>query len=408
MRPLPFLAPGRGAFVLVPLLTTLLSACGEEWRPGTYVGGMRVLAIRADPPELAPGAVARLSSVVVAPSAAQKTLIWLACDPDPSQLDQSECAKYATLEEAADLGDVSSLPEGVKPLGFGTEAVYQAPANLFAQVASDDPRRTRGVLTVVLMMAVAAPLPATPEELQALMEKVRSGEIPSLLSIKRIRISEESVHNENPVLESVRLGDEVLTGSGARPTKVRPGQLYTLVGNAAEGSAERFQQLDPFGNLVEKDEPLLVSWFSTAGLFSVTRTPAGDDSQRFIVPQPFDEPPAGGRVTLYAVLRDGRGGVDWLQRGLFVCDPFREAPTIVSVEPASGPPQTTVALRGERLDDVIDVALGTGYLSSVRWDPDLEALVGTVASDAAPGPTKLVVRGKGCRPDPEAAFEVTQ
>ncbi|HCF62181.1 MAG TPA: hypothetical protein DFS52_29845, partial [Myxococcales bacterium] len=146
--------------------------------------------------------------------------------------------------------------------------------------------------------------------------------------------------------------------------------------------------------------------FSTLGDFEVPRTLAGDDSQRFTIPWPFDSLPADRRGTMFLVLRDGRGGASWARRGLFICDPFLDPPTIAAVEPPLVPPSGKVTIRGENLAHVIDVKLGTGWLANVRSDAAGGKLTGVVPSGTAPGPQPLVVRGKGCRDDPATVYEV--
>ncbi len=400
------------AVLLSLVLFGLLPACGETWRPVTFVEGMRVLGVQAEPPDLNPGASTRLSALVYDPAAPTRKnlLLWVACDPDPLKLDQPLCAKYESLTNPAGLiAESGELPEGVHFVGLGEEASYSAPQDLFAPLPADSVHRTRGLVAIVILMAIATEPPAVfpppEEEMLDLMIKVKLRQIPSVLSIKRIRITEESALNSNPAIEGARFDGE-LWGPGLRPVKLRPGRSYVLSGEAAAGAAERYTALDPDLRPVEKDEHLTFSWFSTLGDFDAPRTLAGDDSQRFTIAWPFDELPADRRGTMFLVLRDGRGGASWARRGLFVCDPFLEPPTIAEVEPPLVPPSGKVTIRGGNLAQVIDVKLGTGWLANVSYDAEEEKLTGVVPSETEPGPQSLVVRGKSCRDDPAVSYEV--
>lgn len=403
----------KGIAILSAALGALWS-CGQSWRPVTYLEGLRVLAVRAEPADLNPGGLTTLNALVVDPSAParQNTLLWLACDPDPAALDQPLCAKFTTFSDPAELvGAGGSLPEGVRFVGLGEEGLYRAPAELFAPLPADSPHRRRGLVAVVLLIAIGAPppesFPPTELELAELMEKVRTKQVASVLAIKRLRISEDPALNSNPEIAGIRFDGE-LWGPGLRPVKLRPGQDHEVIGEAAEGAAEHYLTLDADDQPAEGDERLIFSWFSTFGDFEAARSPAGEALQSFGVPWPFDELPADRRGAIHAVLRDGRGGASWIKRGFFVCDPNLAPPAIAAVEPAGAPPASTVSIRGTGLDRVIDVRLGAGWLADVRYDAAGGALTGIVPSDTPAGPALLTVRGEGCGQDPAVEYSVGQ
>ncbi|MFZ4735881.1 MAG: hypothetical protein ACOYM9_08055 [Bradymonadia bacterium] len=88
-----------------------------------------------------------------------------------------------------------------------------------------------------------------------------------------------------------------------------PGDCAPLLGC---GGAERYLLLDPTtGEVTEREERLRVSWWSTGGRFGAPRT--GPESDRAESQDTFEAPDASGLYTLWVVLRDERGGVDWRQ-----------------------------------------------------------------------------------------------
>jgi hypothetical protein len=407
---MPLSNPSLRRIAAAPLLLAALS-CGETFQPATRIAGLRVLSIRASPPDLSPGESATLTALVVDPRAPSRanTFLWLACDPDPRALEQPSCAKYETLQDPAALLRAGKLPTGVRLLGAGNGIRFSAPDKLFEHVAADDLNRRRGVFSLVLLLALGAPPPAdlSAEELTSLFLKVQKKEVDAVIAVKRIRIAEDAAYNKNPTIKAVKIGEEVWP-AGLRPAKVRPGEALPLVGLAEEGSVEHFTQIDAQGQSLEKDEKLIFSWFVTTGELATQRTPAEEaEDQTLVAPFLFSSVPASRRGTMYAVLRDGRGGADWMVRGLFICDPNLPAALLSSVSPGRGPPGTQVTLKGEGLSDALDVRAGSGFLTGA-YDPAVGAFVGTIPLDAPAGPMSLAVRGASCRADPESVFEVVR
>jgi hypothetical protein len=91
----------------------------------------------------------------------------------------------------------------------------------------------------------------------------------------------------------------------------------------APGAEERYQTVESTlqGNdlvVVDHTEETVASWFATAGEFGAEQTTAQrtrtlDNS--FTAPT---TPPPDGRISLYLVVRDQRGGVGWTSVELVV------------------------------------------------------------------------------------------
>jgi len=408
----PRQAPPRLLLPFLALFAGLSPGCTQPWRPVTWLEGLRVLAIRAEPPDLAPGEQTALTALVVDPRSPtrESTLLWLSCDPDPLALDQPTCAQFATLQEADELVAGATLPEGVKPLGLGATVLYQAPADVFGHLAADDLRRRRGVIAMVVLVAVAEAPPAgipTEDDVKALLKRVQDQLVDSVLAVKRLRISEDQPLNLNPQIQGIRFGEE-LWGPGVHPIKLRPGTTADVVGVAVDGSAQHFVQIDPDGQSIEKDEKLFFSWFSTAGSFEASRSEEGLAYQTFTPPNLFDAMPPDRSATLWVVMRDGRGGVDWQPRSAFFCDPFLAAARVDAISPASGPTATIVTLRGAGLEGVLDVQVGAAWLANLHYQAGTDVLTGFISSETPAGTQQVTVRGKSCLPDSQTSFEVTR
>jgi hypothetical protein len=179
-----------------------------------------------------------------------------------------------------------------------------------------------------------------------------------------------------------------------------------MTGFAAPGSSETFLGADVDGVVGDRQERLTVSWFSTLGELDQVRTDEGDPRQRFRMPEPFEALPASRTGGLYLVMRDGRGGADFLSRPLLVCEPLAPAPTLDAVEPATASPGAQVVIRGAGLADALDVRLGDRFLEG-GFDPSTGSWVATIPGDATAGSSALTVRGRQCAADPHISLQVT-
>ncbi|MEW5738794.1 MAG: hypothetical protein AB1938_07695 [Myxococcota bacterium] len=359
---------------LLPLL-----GCDFGFRPETLVENMRLLGVRADPADLAPGETARLEALVLDPSrpGQKSSVLWLGCAPDPFNLNRSACSDMETLTNAADFfsggarPDGGMLPEGVSLIGFNENAAYAARADVFAALPPGDPGRITGTVGQALLFAVAEDVPpdATEEELQAVFGRVADGGTRAMTALFRVRISESPERNTNPALSSFSVAREPWP-RGAHVT-VLPGEPVELDADAPDSAFERFTNPTPTG-VEEKTERILVAWYSTSGRFTEPRTALREQVKTvFTAPGGEDEddpvPPSRTGV-IYLVLRDTRGGQSWTEAPFFVCDPARPAPSITSVDwPVTQ--ADPVVLHGARLEEVLDVIVDDAALEGGAYSP---------------------------------------
>src|SRR5690606_33453129 len=114
---------------LVFLLALAVSAaCSDKeevvLHPASLVDKLRVLAIKAEPPEAAPGQMVSLTALVADPLESIRNTghLWVMCDPSVDGELGNACAQTDTLRSF----DIEALPEGVNvfPLFFNF-AFYQ-------------------------------------------------------------------------------------------------------------------------------------------------------------------------------------------------------------------------------------------------------------------------------------------
>lgn len=380
----------------------LLSACDEEFKPETEVAGLRVLGLRASPAELAPGQTAALSALVVDPTrpGQKNTLLWIGCDPDPLDLGRSACSDTSVLGDPTKLvpaGDETpQLPPGVSVIGFNDQAAYTVPADLFAQLAATDARRKTGTVGQVLLFAIGAEVnPLAPrEELDAILDKVRNREIPSVITLFRLRVSEDLPPNANPELGALLANGEPLApGATLRLASDKPTPLELT---APDPAFETYTQVAPDGTVETKTEQLISAWYSTSGRFEPERVVLRTGTPLEFRPpdgtklQPF---PENRRGTLWAVVRDTRGAQSWKEVPFYLCDERLPAPKVTSIETQS---EGLVVLHGENLSSVLDVVIGGRALERGAYSPVRGTYEALLPTGTPSGEYEVVVRGKHC------------
>lgn len=230
------------------LALVALAGCGEPLEKQSEVTKLRLLAVAADPPSAPPGEALALSALWSDPFGGVPDFTWTSCPAEPTEPDR------CTEEESA-------IDEG------------------------------RGLDEIFFLM------PDVPALLVRLRICAEEACDPGIEAIKRVEASSSGAPNTNPVITSFEVGGT--NGSGLPTAEVD--EEVTVALEAAAGSAETRDGTT---------EELIVSWFATGGDFDEERTMDPDDeTSRFEVA--WTAPSDPGSVTMWAVLRDGEGGVSW-------------------------------------------------------------------------------------------------
>ncbi|GAC1340454.1 MAG: hypothetical protein NVS2B9_10030 [Myxococcales bacterium] len=297
----------------------LLASCATYYdpcfAPQGQVRDLRVLGLRADPPEaradLVSGAVGQVSVSVLlgAPDPAIEPLRMTASLCSPTE--DRRCPEAAPV-----VARVSGYPTA----SFAVDA----PVALLRDALAADPLRGYGGLRLQLDLRVGGP----------------SGAILARASKLLIYALPDPAHVLNHGLEIPALR---ILREGAAPQDLKPGDRFPLnVGDAAglrpllapgpggSEAAETYTVTDLSGRLVSRREQITYSFFVTphnvfGRLINGVSTPGADkNAQADVADEPaFGTPdPTGGlvRVTsvnaslgqLWVVARDGRGGEAWI------------------------------------------------------------------------------------------------
>lgn len=342
-----------------------LAACSPEFDPASKIEKLRVLALRAEPPELDPAGVqtAALTSLVLraddaAGARRTTTVVHLACVPVPGSPDPTFCVMLANLRDpavaiaagardacaaraAVDPGVASSTWPAVDLAGFevcqdgvcapasvgGTPlqpARLAVPPGLAFPAAG--PERILGVQAVVLAFAVDA----TPDELVAgVGTACPAGDVAGnlaalwasrehVLSTKRVTIrgpDATDAPNRNPAVAGIVAGAVPLDPLAATTVTAGIVELAPLPAPGAAGSPEVYTKRDASGAAIETGpEQWVYSWFSTAGELEDLHTRSATDPDKWTVW-------SSGPAKLVVVVRDLRGGTGWAVRDAILVPP---------------------------------------------------------------------------------------
>lgn len=300
------------AFVVV------VAGCSNDLPAASFIDKLRVLAVQANPPEIAPGETTQLHVLAVEPLVQKLdsgaphalTAVWLACALPSGTLTVDPCSASSTI------------------IGNAFDATYSAAADALAGGAAS----TEVLLTVAVADTDAGAL-------ACIGDIANNGGMPTnpdhcVVSLKRLTIS-DPVQRAVPANANPALADfYATTPSGFAETIDSNGAVWQYAPGQDLASWDVAAHRAPDAAEKKADgsyEQLSVSWFTTAGHLdggrslylppdctSATQCPTelpedGADTTWFAPTraQAAANVDGSGIVDFWAVIRDDRGGVGW-------------------------------------------------------------------------------------------------
>jgi hypothetical protein len=262
----------RLAFVLLAV------ACNRSFTPAEHVEGLRVLAIKAEPPEVAPGGMTTLTALAVDTTGAQITVDWAACT-EPAQpgngIVNPDCLQNDTASFLVPLGSGASILGTLPTIDPNTFAPPDASGGIYLPVRARTSTSGDRVDTIYQM---------------------------------RLALGQPPNHNPTFAGIFVVAADGSTTPlDEATPPDVSTGQTVKLRATFTPDSAETYM-----GQRGPLTEELRVAWFATGGTFSEPVTGPVKPDTVFSVVDPLPGP--GATIDLWVVGRDERGGTDFVHR----------------------------------------------------------------------------------------------
>jgi len=258
--------------------------------PASFLVGLRVIAIVAQPPEIAAGQTSSLTVTAVDTTGATPEALWQRCvlPPLPGQAINPDCI-------------TNSVGPDFEELGTGLSINFTMPDTPDSALGSPD--STGGIYVPLIARVTSA--------------------AQMVVSDYRLRLAQAGQPpNQNPTIASVFVGSDGADGGAVMPLEPDPapplvvhaGQRLALGVTFAPGSAETYTVNIAGAPPRTATETLTTSWFTTAGDLNNKKT---SDTQPTTILQ-LDKrlPSSGARIDIYAVSRDERGGTDVAHRSL--------------------------------------------------------------------------------------------
>jgi hypothetical protein len=293
------------------------------------------------------------------------------------------------------------LPAGVRIIGIDDHASYSVPSTLFDVLDPSDPRRKTGTVGLIVSIAVAADVPITAgaQELQPILQKVASKEIASQLTLFRVTVSESDNPNHNPAIDDLLVDGSLLPRGATVQMTAYDAHLLDLTAH----DYEKYDEATPATGVQHLTERIVAAWYTTAGRFDHDRVALTESVKaRLTAPGSValenDPIPDDRRGTLWAVVRDSRGGQSWSTWPWWLCDPSQPRPIITSVETTSGTLTNpgTLTLHGVHLDQIMNV-YGSGAVLRGAYSPQAKTWAGDAPILL---PVSLGVTSRSCETQP--------
>jgi hypothetical protein len=265
--------------ILLSILCCFIISCGDDFEKKSKLSGLRVLALKADTPEINSASAVTITPLISFVSGGSGSLnySWEAC-PDPGidygadiscssslaslKLSGSGTFGLAALSATSNTGDATSLSVGI-------------PADAFTYLNSLDSKTQFNGLGYLFIIKYT--------------DSVSGASTKAFRSIK-LSSKTSGELNVNPTNGSIQFN-----GSNISSYPSSKGDIS--VANLSESETYDF---DSDIGIQSLKENMFVSWYSTTGEFLFNRTDIGEKNT-------FT--PSGTAGVILIVYRDGRGGV---------------------------------------------------------------------------------------------------
>lgn len=269
------------------LLACAIAACKPDFgERASLVTAPRLLAVRAEPAEEAPGATVTLTPLVASPdgTVASPEVRWSFCatakPPSENDVVAAACLSGAVQPVAAGAHATAALPSdgcvlfGPEPPPGARPRDADATGGFYQPVRAD----VGGASSIALVRLACKLGSASAEAAADLAARYHA--------------------NQNPTLTL------------AVPASASPGAHAVLRASWRPEDAEAYVAFDPASQTVrDRREAMRVSWFASAGAFDADHTGQGEGDTATATDDGWTAPDAPGVAHIWVVLRDSRGGV---------------------------------------------------------------------------------------------------
>jgi len=272
----------------VVVLIVFVGGCAQkaDLAAASFVDGLRLLGVQAEPPEAAAGDAVMLTAWAVDPRGRPIDVTWSAC--------------LLPSNGTANAGCTDGSGNGLVGLGSGVTLSMTVPSVDPATLGPPD--ATEGIYLPIVVHASAGG-----DALDAVYRlRMRLVAVPGCTLDPPY--SPHCAPNQNPSFDAIQpLSD------GEAPIATHQGEVWALLAHYTDGSSEEYEV--PSSSNPDVFERLTTQWFATAGSFP-DQPVGGTAVQKWTLDRAL--PPPGGAIDLWIVGHDERGGTTMSHRNFFM------------------------------------------------------------------------------------------
>jgi hypothetical protein len=296
------------------LLAGAAVRCIPALGPGdSLITSPRILAVRAEPAEAIPGTKVAFTALVAAPGGTLDAgVAWSFCTA-PKPLTQDNVVSNACVGDGPGVGDAAPLT-GV---GVGMSVTAKTPpmgCSIFGPDVGSmglrprDPDSTGGYYQPLL-----ATLPGAGDAIELARIHCDLANAGSAVAT----VFAKAYHdNLNPTLQPLTA---TLNGAAVPLSDIPASSHVVLQASWPAASAETFAYFDQATQTVgSQREAMQVAWYGSGGTLDTESTGRAGDDPATTSDDGWTAPVQPGTVHLWVVLRDSRGGVDYVSQDLGV------------------------------------------------------------------------------------------
>ncbi len=310
----------RLAVVAVTLLVAGAAVrCIPALGPGdSLITSPRILAVRAVPAEAVPGTKVTFTALVAGPGGTEDAgvaVAWSFCNT-PKPLTQDNVVSNACVGDGPGVGDAAPL-SGV---GVGLSVTAKTPSKGCSIFGPDvgsmglrprDPDTTGGYYQPLLATLAGAGGADEAIELARIHCDLANASGDTVTQFAKLYHD-----NQNPTLLPLTA---TLAGAAVSLSAIPASAHVVLQASWPAASAETFAYYDPATQAIgSQREAMQVAWYSSGGTLGTESTGRAADDLATTSDNGWTAPAQAGTAHLWIVLRDSRGGVDYVSQDVVV------------------------------------------------------------------------------------------
>ena len=312
MKRLALLAPAPIALLLAGAAVRCIPALG----PGdSLITSPHILAVRAEPAEAVPGTKVTFTALIAGPGGTEDAgVAWSFCTA-PKPLTEDNVVSNACVGDGPGVGDAAPLT-GV---GVGVSVTAKTPPTGCSVFGPDvgsmglrprDPDSTGGYYQPLL--ATLAGADDAIELARIHCDLANAGSAVATVFAKAYH------ENLNPTLSPLTA---TLSGAALPLSAIPASSHVVLQASWPAASAETFAYFDQATQTVgSQREAMQVAWYCSGGTLDTESTGRAGNDPATTSQDGWSAPSQAGTVHLWVVLRDSRGGVDYVSQDLIVTE----------------------------------------------------------------------------------------